>query len=407
MSEHHNSGFVRSPQPTDEVKAALAVKKADAFQSSKRRMITPAILWGIAETTAPIIPETVKVRNVELANTLTPAEKTINSGKKRGRKAKDKPPVLGLNQAIVRTIGDTSLLVTEEKKDINSLPAIKTETRKDVNEAFSATQKGNGRVDLRFEGVRVGSIGPKDKMRVNPPSTPTWFLYSGDQEYPIPHTFPLKSHLVGVDVRRIQAAFVNNMIGEGTIDSAVYALPLGEGEELSKQWKHLPHMGRIVHTDSIGKIMATQVTVGHEFKESKPDEPRFRVAYVMTTPNGPVSRDCWLNSEAQARSAAMDLLAGGMVSKVTVYAPSNKELDSTKYPPSVLSADRGRPVQCWKFEGSSAMLTRTGFAALQPDTARDEFTPSRKRGPISRHVNYNRTAIWQKAKNDTCSFSRG
>lgn len=357
----------------------------------------------------PTAAGTVKVRRVDAPDVeLKPAER-----KQRGRKpnAKIVAPMLSMREAVFRRLGESAEVNAPEKKAIVSLPSVLAERTELITTAFNSARTG-GQVSLAFEGVMIRALNSKDKARIPCPPTPMWVLYSGTgesaQEYPAPFDFPTKTHIAGVSAERVQAAYVSKMIREGLIDSAIYAVPRKEDEEYSRQWKHAAKIGVLAHCNATGRMVPTREVYGHQHKESKEDQPNYRVSYIILASTGErFTPELFVNSEAQAYAAAMDLMGNGAV-RVTVESKRAdkdgqiKPLDSQRYP---LEAGKDR-TKAWDFQGTAATLTRGGFAALQPDAVGEEYVASRNRDKwINRTFKHDR--IWMKAQSDTAKFSHG
>lgn len=318
-------------------------------------------------------------------------------------------------QACMKLAGPIYAHHSDRFTALGHLPSVLSEEKVGVNSAFNQAKSigSQGRVDVRLEGVRVGTVGGKDKVRVSDVNSPTWFLYSNDSPVQFPATWPNWAP-VGVSLDRMRAACVAKLIMTGEIDLAIFAMPLVEGDEISKQWKHTPKLGTIMHTDSNGKAICTSRVVGFEAKKTKDDADNFQVVVTykegvclqagLSWEGGKASqaldsftREAWYNSETQARSAAMAAMSTQEALRAVIIAQNGKEVSPDKYDPAA-----------WKVDRDTAILTRGGWALLEKAPTADEPVPSRKRGQICQHKNFNgNSKIWMRAKSDTCSFSRG
>lgn len=410
MSSGGTVGFVLVEQ-SEKGKEAAAIKADSAFQAPRRMMAIPSTVTITTmaekrrENDKAMAPSMAVRRIDDPSVVLTSAEKVEH---KRGRKPKIQAPLPSIREAVFRRLGEAAMVNADEKKTIQSLPSVLAERTELIPMAFESARATplQGQLAVPFEGVVIRSLNSKDKARIAEVQAPTWVLYSGTgtnaQEYPLPHDFPVKTHMIGVgiSIERVQAAHVSKMIRTGIIDSAVFAMPKTEDQEHGKQWRHAGKVVTIAHCNSNGQVVPTAEVYGHEFKDSKEDQPNYRVGYIILDGLGERRHlETFVNSEAQAVSAAMSMMGNGAVS-VTVESRMAdkdgvvKELDPKRYPLEAGAQSERR--KAWNFQGTSATLMRGGFAALQPDTTADEVIPSRKRGPICWKPDYNRTTRWQK-----------
>lgn len=444
------AGFVRPAQQSEKGKQAAEALAEVRPEYTRKAIPAPVGSFLPARTeTAVIIPaDFVKtdINSVNYSEPKKPRAVRVQANKPEGavqKTAKPGKPVaapekepLNLTEALVRRVSvqpdeivylgkptDKRIALHNSRAPVGGvgmythhsdrftalghLPSVLSEEKVGVNSAFNqAKQIGSqGRVDVRLEGVRVGTVGEKDKVRVGEVNQPTWFLYSNDSPVQFPGNWPNWAP-VGVSVDRMRAACVAKMIMMGQIDLAIFAMPLVEGEEFSKQWKHTPKLGTIMHTDMTGKAICTSRVVGFEAKQTKDDQDNFQVVVTYdladTASKANVAaeqyvRELWFNNETQAKSAAMAALQFNGALKATIIAQNGKEVSPDKYDPTA-----------WKVDRDTATLTRGGFALLEKAPTADERIPSRKRGPICERKNFNGNGrIWMRAKQDTCSFSRG
>lgn len=412
------AGKGQVPVPIEERDEKLAPKTAP-------RMIQPAfvgVIVGPAEQKRAdqeriaALQATARVR--DLSNQLDVKPSDLSGPKKPGKQKPEKQPravkapPIDPRQAIVRGINSPAPIkpLSEGAKLIDSLPGINSESIQSRTQALSGA-KQSSQVALRFEGVRVGVVSPKNKLRQPDPLVPTWILFQAEQEIQLPHDFPVRSFIAGVDVLRLQAAHVGRMLRESTIDCAILAMPVKDGEEHGKQWAHVPARSELISCDSSGRVLPTREIAGIEAKETKPDGANYQVCYILGTKAGVQSLETWTHSEAQARSVAMGLMGDGAYRVCIVSA--TKPLTPEMYPLTMGETMTGRPMQCWTFDGSSATLTRQGFALLGKGSISTEVEIEKERRLArlpniwtKKHPQHN--GPWMRsAKTDKATFSHG
>lgn len=390
----------------------------------------------------------MKVRNVSKEGALTTAEKRAG---KKGRPEKVVKPIdsLDLSTAMVFDTGKRSIIHEEEinirKKVFHtdmgtaghcegeaifgamkrnmSLPKIEREAKEGIIQAFRGA-KESSQITLSLEGVTVRSLSEDAKDRVSDPEVPTWFLYSEGNPYPTPEMLPHYTALKERDaLARVQTVFIHKLITSGLIDLAIYALPFteedkGSGRVNGKQWAHKAKI-KLVHCGKTGQKLATAKVVNHTeclkkeaiegkdgvtkegFVKTAADTKTYRIDYRI---QGLVSTT-WTSNENQARSAVYELMGLGAADQATIIAPMGKELDPSKYPPTVADT-LGKQVSAWNCDLASATLTRQGFAALQKTPDCDKYKPSRNRGAFQA-PKWKMGGPWQKVHNDRSTFSGG
>lgn len=379
-------------------------------------LVNPADAKRVEEQARQTMITAHGVRDLSKESDVKACDKVIPGRKgKTPKPAKEprapKPIPVDPRMAHVRSLGATTMISGGEgSKEVRSLPGIKQETIVARSEAMKTASSSN-QVALRFEGIRVQTLGEKNNGRVADPMVPTWFLYRDGVEINLPHTWPTRSYIIGVDVLRVQAAHVGKLIRENVIDRAVLAMPCTEGETFGKQWAHVPARTELVSVDSSGRMVPTREIAGVEAKETKPDGANYQVCYILPTKAGVESLEAWCHSEAQAYTTALGLMGNGAV-RVTIIG-TGKQLSPERYPLTMGKTMTGRSLECWRFDGVSASITRQGFALLQKGSISTdaEIEKERRQAMLpniwtKKHPQHN--GPWMRsAKTDKATFSHG